>query len=103
MADCNHPLLVKYVPEGVIKGPTGTRSVDYLLLEYCPRGDLFEMLEMDKELPYQLVKGIAVQVAGQLQDMHDKRIAHLDVKLENILIRQDCAVLLADLGSAQSL
>lgn len=103
MAECNHPLLVKYVSEALMKAPTGNKTIDYLLLEYCPRGDLFEMLELDKEISYQLVKGLAAQVATQLQDMHDKKIAHLDVKLENIFIRQDCTVLLADLGSAQSL
>lgn len=70
--------------------------------EYCERGDVITLLEAGQ-----------VQVSGKgsaqcifysmvqgLDYMHSNRIAHLDVKPDNILVKRDWTVKVADFGLA---
>lgn len=47
-----HPLLIKYSNESQIKDERlgFVNKIDYLLLKYCPIGDLFVLIEKHEEL-----------------------------------------------------
>eukprot|EP00899_Mesostigma_viride_P005346 jgi/Mesvir1/14812/Mv05447-RA.2 len=60
----------------------------YLVQEYCPWGDLLDVLkEFEGQMPEQiLVPHVLAPLLKCLQHVHDKGIIHRDVKPENIFI-----------------
>jgi serine/threonine protein kinase len=60
----------------------------FLVFEWVSGKDLFTFLE-DRDfepVPEPVVKDIARQLIGILENVHKHRIAHMDIKLENIVI-----------------
>ena len=91
----DHPSIVKlfqtiYLEEVII-----------LIMEYCPNGDLFEYLTArgaiclatTRSFLYQLFKGIAY--------LHERKLAHRDLKLENIFLDGQYRLKIGDLGLAK--
>lgn len=58
----------------------------YLILEYAPAGELFNILQRHKRLPESQVSIIIRQVCCGLQYLHENMIIHRDIKPENILV-----------------
>ncbi|CAD5117831.1 unnamed protein product [Dimorphilus gyrociliatus] len=56
--------------------------------EYAPEGDLFEAIEPQKGFREEVVKLVGKQIGSALEFMHSKRLAHRDVKPENVLVFQ---------------
>ncbi len=56
---------------------------------------------MDNLLHPDYVKKIIRCIAYALQHLHQKGIAHRDIKLPNILLKKDFTIKLADLGFAK--
>ena len=85
--------------ENVIRfhGYFQTARTFYLIFEYCPAGELFDVLEEDKAAEYFSQLCLAVRYC------HSLGVVHRDVKLENILIGQDGKIRLADFGFAEIL
>lgn len=72
----------------------------YLVMEYCPDGNLFELKKLKPNIfDLEFIKQIAYQLALALSYLHDRSVIHWDVKLENILLR-DNKVKIADFGWA---
>ena len=81
---------------------------DCMLFEYCPNSDLFELIKQlslkeGGAKPFiagqHLTKFIIKQLFTSLMRLHeDVGIAHLDIKLENILIDQNFDVRICDFG-----
>lgn len=69
----------------------------YFLLEYCPGGELFNLLSM-KRLKEEHVKFYAVQIILGLKYLHERNIIYRDLKPENIVIDKDGYVKLTDFG-----
>ena len=57
-----------------------------LVLEYCPNYSLFEYILCTGALPEILCRTIFKQVLLGVQHMHQAKIAHLDLKLENLFV-----------------
>ncbi|UKJ90199.1 serine/threonine protein kinase [Theileria orientalis] len=75
-----------------------TKTMIFMVIEYCHNGDLFSYLMKRKRLEELEVCQILFQVIWALRTCHDKHIAHLDIKPENILLDQNNVVKLADFG-----
>ncbi|EAN32472.1 Protein kinase domain protein [Theileria parva strain Muguga] len=75
-----------------------TKTMIFMVIEYCHNGDLFSYLMRKKRIPEKEVCEIMFQVIWALRTCHDKHIAHLDIKPENILLDQNNVVKLADFG-----
>lgn len=75
----------------------------YLVLDYCPGGDLNTML-MDTRIfagENELIKSVFLQIVGAVEHCHSKGVYHRDLKPENILCSKDGSrVFLADFGLA---
>ncbi|RPD82746.1 kinase-like protein [Lentinus tigrinus ALCF2SS1-7] len=74
----------------------------YIILDYCPGGDLFyhinEDVYMDND---ELLRGAFVSLIEAVQYCHEHNVAHRDLKPENVLVSEDCSkVFLADFGIA---
>ncbi|KAL4449408.1 hypothetical protein ABPG77_007052 [Micractinium sp. CCAP 211/92] len=77
----------------------------YIIMEYCGGGDLLEKLLRDKKAMHE--KRVALDVAlpclSILGTLHDMRIIHRDIKLENIFIDDAGRVKLGDFGLTMSM
>ncbi|KAI0076543.1 kinase-like protein [Panus rudis PR-1116 ss-1] len=75
----------------------------YIVLEYCPGGDLFSKV-VEQGLYFrddELLRKVFLQIIDALHACHRKRICHRDLKPENILSNEDGSeVYIADFGLA---
>ena len=73
----------------------------FLLLDYCPGGDLFEYLTDGKTFcgDDNRVTDIFVQIIDAVAACHEAGVYHRDIKPENIFCNEDCTqVYLGDFG-----
>lgn len=75
-----------------------THSMVYIVLEYCYNGDLYSYLNARGRLAEKRVAEILFEVTWAIRTCHDKHIAHLDIKPENILLDHNFRCKLADFG-----
>eukprot|EP01120_Amphizonella_sp_Union-15-10_P017485 TRINITY_DN9720_c0_g1_i1.p1 TRINITY_DN9720_c0_g1~~TRINITY_DN9720_c0_g1_i1.p1 ORF type:complete len:303 (-),score=42.70 TRINITY_DN9720_c0_g1_i1:60-968(-) len=61
----------------------------YLVLEYLSGGDLGSYIERYGRLEEFVVRNYLRQIVKALEDCHKTKVAHHDIKLENILIDKD--------------
>lgn len=78
-----------------------TKAHIYLVLEYCPMGDLYEAIRLDRgPLETNNVREFMLQLVDAVEFMHAKGLYHRDIKPENIFLAQDGSLKLGDLGLA---
>jgi serine/threonine protein kinase len=92
-----HPNLVRVIDGGQQDGTS------YLVMEYVAGEDLWQRVQRDGPLPEAEAVRIIRQVALALDSAHAHGIIHRDVKPDNVLLRADGQVKLADLGLAKDL
>ncbi|XP_052600834.1 putative sperm motility kinase W [Peromyscus californicus insignis] len=80
-----------------------TSSTTYLIMEYFSGKDLDMFLGDRDFLKEDEVRPIFQQVVSGVHFLHEKRIAHRDIKLENILIDGAGNVKLCDFGMSRQL
>lgn len=87
------------------KGCETLKHQSVLLLEECHRGDLFDFIKSHGAVKEQkLLKFLFIQVCQALNALHTQaNLAHLDVKLENILVADDGKLKLCDFGMVESI
>uniref|UniRef100_A0AC35TG80 Protein kinase domain-containing protein n=1 Tax=Rhabditophanes sp. KR3021 TaxID=114890 RepID=A0AC35TG80_9BILA len=76
----------------------------YLIFEFID-ADLWYVLKwrmQDQKLPVPYIKHFGIQICEALAYCHSRRIIHRDIKCENILIRRDNVVKMADFGLART-
>lgn len=69
----------------------------YLVMEYCPNGTIFDK----RKLSYEKFKEYAKQILEAISFCHSNNIAHRDIKPENIFLDQYDHIKLADFGMAK--
>lgn len=80
-----------------------TLDCTYVVLEYCPEGDLFSKITEDCDYVGRdhKAKAVFLQILDAVQHCHSNGIYHRDLKPENILVKNDgWTVKLADFGLA---
>ena len=76
----------------------------YLVMEYCPGGDLRSLLDRHSgKLPLEMTRFYLAELTLAVNAVHKMGYAHNDVKPENILIDRFGHIKLTDFGSADSL
>ncbi|CDW83098.1 protein kinase domain containing protein [Stylonychia lemnae] len=78
-------------------------SHEFCVVTEFAQGELFEILEDDRNLPEAEVRKIAQQLVHALYYLHSHRIIHRDMKPQNILISANGIVKLCDFGFARSM
>jgi WD40 repeat protein/serine/threonine protein kinase len=73
-------------------------DIPFLVMEYATGGTLHDRYPSGLQVPLPLVADYAQQVGSALQYAHDQHLIHRDVKPQNMLLREDGAVLLSDFG-----
>lgn len=70
-----------------------------LVLEYVKGQDLLEfLLKHPLGLTEDLARSIILKIAQALKELHERKVVHLDLSPENVLIGDDGSVKLCDLG-----
>lgn len=75
----------------------------YIILEYCPHGNLSMKVKEHGPLCYEELVQVARQMLEALDSCHKRGIAHMDIKPDNILLSEFEKVKLSDFGLAESL
>ena len=72
-----------------------------MVMEYMPRGSLYNVLGSDTDLPWDKRWVIAMDIAHGVSALHSKDIVHRDIKSLNVLIGHNMRAKLADFGQAK--
>jgi len=94
----DHPNVIKYVP--IL---SHNFRMDIMLTEYTPNGDLFDFVTKGCLENEKLMRSYFCQLIEGLSYLHSQGIAHLDMKLENILLDVNFVLKIIDFDQAQSI
>jgi serine/threonine protein kinase len=89
-----HPNII-YIYETFVE-----RGCTFIVLEYCPGGTLADVL-MHGPMPRNQLFLIALQLVNALRTCHGAKIAHGDIKPQNIFMNKSGRAKLADFGLAK--
>ena len=70
----------------------------YLVMEYCPGGDLASLLQKMQWFPEQMAKQYLAEALLALEYLHDHGIVHRDLKPDNMLLDREGHIKLTDFG-----
>ena len=88
----NHPFIVK------LNFAFQTNSKLFLILEYCPGGDLSKHLYFEKKFSEARAKIYICEVLLALENLHKKNIIYRDLKPDNVVLCDDGHCKLTDFG-----
>jgi len=78
------------------------KQLSYIAMEYCPNGDLFSLIKQTGPLEEPLCRHYFKQILNSVGYLHEEgKVAHLDIKLENVLIDSSLNLKLCDLAFAE--
>ena len=92
---CAHPFLMRM--HYAFQTPTRL----FLVLDYCPGGELFFHLSRFKRFPERVAKFYAAELLLALGHLHSLQIIYRDLKPENVLLDAEGHVKLGDFGLAK--
>ena len=97
-----HPNIIKFITAASSQNPQSGSTEYLVVMEYCPKGRLTDLLNTKSKLSVQEVIGYFYQIARAVQHLHCQTppIIHRDLKLENVLINSRGMLKLCDFGSA---
>jgi len=79
-----------------------TEELIVLIQEFCLKGDLLDFVQNHGICPSSFARRMFYQLLCALSYIHSRNIAHLDLKLENILLDDDMNLKLTDFGCCQT-
>lgn len=92
----NHPNIIPF------KGVCTQAPCYCIIMEYCPYGQLYEIMRDGKELPVTLVLDWAKQIASGMNYLHNHKIIHRDLKSPNVLIAKNDIAKISDFGTSRT-
>ncbi|XP_012941530.1 mitogen-activated protein kinase kinase kinase 12 [Aplysia californica] len=91
----NHPNIISF------KGVCTQAPCYCIIMEYCPYGQLYEVLRDGKEIPPTLVLDWSKQIASGMNYLHSHKIIHRDLKSPNVLVASNDIVKISDFGTSR--
>lgn len=91
----DHPNVVKAYTKGIYSGKM------YLVMEFLKNGSLQDFLLKYKgtlQVTEEEARGFTEDILKGLEYLHDKKIIHRDIKLENVLVTDDNKLKITDFG-----
>ena len=75
-----------------------TREKLFMILDYCPGGDLAKVLSKEKRLSEQRAKIYISEILLAIQDLHKRDIIFRDLKPDNVVLDHEGHANLTDFG-----
>jgi len=93
--------IVEYQSQKTIMLGENQKDISFILMELAPYGDFFDMI-MTHQIPFneKIARTYFHQLIEGLEYLHFQGVAHLDIKLENLLVGQDFQLKIADFDNA---
>lgn len=91
----NHPNIISF------KGVCTQAPCFCIVMEYCPYGQLYDVLRDGKQLPASLLCDWAKQIAAGMLYLHGHKIIHRDLKSPNVLIAANDIIKISDFGTSR--
>ena len=101
-----HPNIIKHFscnPEGRLTHNGMTQDISYSVMEFCENGSLSSIIKRTGGIDESVSRFMFTQLCSAVKFLHDKQFAHLDIKLDNLLLDKYFNIKLADFGSGVSL
>jgi eukaryotic-like serine/threonine-protein kinase len=95
-ARLSHPNVVRVFDAGEADGQP------YIVMEYVPGETVADLLARRGRLTSAEAADLAAQACDGLQHAHEHGLVHRDIKPQNLLVREDGCVKVADLGIARA-
>ena len=73
-----------------------------MFMEYCCKGELFDYLRAEGPLTHEMAGRVFGQIFSAIKYMHERGIAHRDIKAENVVFDSDMNAKLIDFGLAKN-
>jgi len=90
-----HPNIVQVYDAG-IEG-----DVSFFSMEFISQGSVEEILQRDKQIPWEEAILMVLEAAHGLEYAEGKQIVHRDIKPDNLMLNEDGRIKIADLGLAK--
>lgn len=97
LARLDHPFIVR------LHWAFQTSSNLYLVVDYCPAGDLAELLRNEGKLTEDAAKFFAAEVVLAIEALHNENVVYRDLKPENIVLDLNGHIRLTDFGLAKEM
>ncbi|XP_034418675.1 testis-specific serine/threonine-protein kinase 6 [Cyclopterus lumpus] len=94
----DHPNIVKTLD--IFESRT---SKVYVVMEFCEKGDLLKHITVNGALPEHSVCRLFTQLCNGVQYLHNRDVAHRDLKCENILLDINLHLKVCDFGFSKRL
>jgi serine/threonine protein kinase len=95
-----HPNVVRTIeihPDILVSHGDTSKRVSCILTEFAPFGDSFQFISKHhKNLSETFLRTFFRDLIEGLEYIHSQNVAHLDLKLENMLVGEDCRLKIAD-------
>jgi len=100
LSKLNHVNIIQYIP---IKNFTqDNTNCSYILTEYAPYGNFFYLVSNKGLINEKIMRTYFHQLVNGVEYLHSQGIAHLDLKLENLLLGNDFMLKIADFDQSQN-
>lgn len=100
MESVDHPNVIKMLAHGPGRKNSNHSNHYFIFMELANGGELFDQV-IDRgaaAMPEEVAKGFLRQMLAGVKHLHDRGIAHRDLKLENVLLTNDGVVKVIDFG-----
>jgi len=102
----SHPHILKYhafYEDALIQlGKDEFKEYSAIVMEYIPYGDLFGLVSQ-RPFSEKLARTIFKQILSAIKYLHSEGLAHLDIKLENIMVDVNQGVKVIDFDACESI
>ncbi|CAD8073895.1 unnamed protein product [Paramecium sonneborni] len=92
LVSANHPFIIK-----LAFSFQNERKL-YFVLEYCPGGELFNLLQKKKKLTEDQCRFYVCQMILAIEYLHENNIIYRDLKPENVILDADGYIRITDFG-----
>ena len=98
-------LLARLHDDGIVKLHFTFQDDDslYLALDYCPNGELFDQIRIQRKLDAPTARFYASEIILVLEALRQAGVVHRDLKPENLLLTSTGHLKLIDFGSAKDI
>jgi len=100
ISSLSHKNIIKYA-SGIHLTGLEDMKYDFIVMEYAPYGTFFDLIINKGLTEEKLIRTYFHQLVEGLEHMHSQRIAHVDLKLENLLLGKEFMLKITDFDQSQ--